>query len=95
VEGTPGAAERVPFREGTGEAALVGTELPWPLRTSVSSFERGRNRTVVLLGVVPVTSGHELATGGVRVNQVGVNPLRRAVVVVGVGRAYRPKRPLT
>lgn len=37
---------------------------------------------------------HGVATVGVRVSQVGVNPARRAVVVQGVERAEKPERPL-
>jgi hypothetical protein len=37
---------------------------------------------------------HGAATEGVRVSQVGVNPLRRAVVVGGVERAEKPEQPL-
>jgi hypothetical protein len=48
VEGTSGAADCVPFREGAQEAALQGRpsfgEVCW-----VIPFNRGRNRTVVEL----------------------------------------------
>jgi len=40
---------------------------------------------------VPVVARHEPVTGGARVCQVGVNPLRRAVAVVGVDAVFKAK----
>lgn len=42
------------------------------------------NRTAALQRLFPGDAGHELATWGARVERVGVNPRRRAVVAVGV-----------
>jgi hypothetical protein len=42
------------------------------------------NRTVAQQRLFPGHAGHELATWGARVERVGVNPRRRAVVAVGV-----------
>jgi hypothetical protein len=46
MEGTPGAADFVLFRESAGEAALEGKS-SFGKACWASPFERGRNRTVV------------------------------------------------
>jgi hypothetical protein len=49
MEGTSGAAEGAPFREGAQEAALQG-QSRFGAASWVVSFARGRNRTVVRSG---------------------------------------------
>jgi hypothetical protein len=93
VEGTPGAVDCEPFREGAWKAALEGRSR-FGGACRAGSFERGRNRTVAGSRNIPSVVRHELVTGGARVNQVGVNPPRQAVVAMGVERAKKPERPL-
>jgi hypothetical protein len=73
VEGTPGSVDPNLFRERAGETALGG-----PSRIlaadPASSFARDRYRTVAVHHRLPGAARHELATGSVRTEQVGVNP---------------------
>jgi hypothetical protein len=80
------------FRERSWGAALQGeSSLSRRAGGSVRkrSVPQGRRATVF-----PYEARHGFATGGVRACQVGVNPPRRAVVLVGVD-AVEAKRPLT
>jgi hypothetical protein len=84
VEGTSDAAERVALRGAAWEAVLKGESRESAV-SRVGSFERGRLPHGRWVRFNPSRIWHELATGGVRVEQVGVNPLWRAVAATGVG----------
>jgi hypothetical protein len=83
VEGTSGAADQTTFREDVWEATLRyimrQCDVPGELIR-----KRPTHRTVAQSQRFPDDTGHQLATGGVRVKQVGVKPPRRAVAVVVV-----------
>jgi hypothetical protein len=82
MEGTLGAVECALFRESVQEAALRSRSRFGGICLAVP-FERGRYRTAAGVGPLSGTGRHGIATEGVRVSQVGVNPSRRAVVVGG------------
>jgi hypothetical protein len=93
VEGTSGAVKPGRFREQTGETALQGK----PSESSASPvdrFERGRIRMAAGHHALPGGVQHRFMTGGVRVKQVGVNPLGERSLRRGVANASRAKRPL-
>jgi hypothetical protein len=73
VEGTPGAVEPVFFRERAGETALHGKPRG-SVGSQVGGFERGRIPHGRQTWTFPSFVWHLLATGGVRVDLVGVNP---------------------
>jgi hypothetical protein len=83
VEGTSGAADQTTFREDVWEATLRyimrQCDVPGGLIR-----KRPTHRTVAQRQRFPDDTGHQLATGGVRVKQVGVKPPRRAVAFVVV-----------
>jgi hypothetical protein len=94
-----GAVDPVGFREKAGDATLsartVSAERAWRVNPPFGGAVTAR----LLVGTgFPSGDGSWLATQGVRGRQVGVNPLRRAVVAVGVAlRAYgfRSMQPRT
>jgi len=79
-----GAVDPVGFREKAGDATLaarpVSTEWAWRVNPLMGS----RYRTATSRHLFPGGVKSWLATQGVRGRQVGVNPLWRAVVAVGV-----------
>jgi hypothetical protein len=82
VEGTSGFAGSNRFREQLWMAALQD-ESHFGAAHPASSFVP-TYRTVATQSWFPGFVRHELATRGVRVEQVGVKPSWRAVVAVGV-----------
>jgi len=93
MDGTLGAAERVLFRESVREAALKAGRASARSAGWLRSQEAVTARPPGYTGLSGV-GRHGAATEGVRVSQVGVNPLRRAVVVGGIERAEKPERSL-
>jgi hypothetical protein len=83
------------FRGEARGAALQGAPSVSEVHRAVSfgngAHTAGPSSYIDLL----VVARHEPVTGGARVCQVGVNPLRRAVVVVGVDAVVKAMRPLT
>jgi len=92
MEGILGAVECALFRESVQEAALRSKSRFGGICLAVP-FERGRYRTAAGVGPLSGTGRHGIATEGVRVSQVGVNPSRRAVVVGGVEKAEARATP--
>jgi hypothetical protein len=93
MDGTLGAVKRVLFRESVRKTALEAGRASARSAGWLRSKEAVTARPpsyVELSGV----GRHGAATVGVRVSQVGVNPLRRAVVVGGIERAEKPERSL-
>lgn len=83
VEGTSGAVDWELFRESLQEAALQGCPcICGGDPASSSCVSRGRHTDDRFKQPLPGWAKHGLATGGVRVEQVGVKPLQRSVVVV-------------
>jgi hypothetical protein len=93
VKGTPGAVDPADFRERAGETALVGKPSE-SLASPVNRFARGRFRMAAGRHLLPDDVQHRFMTGGVRVKQVGVNPLGERSHQRGVANAFRAKRPL-
>jgi hypothetical protein len=100
-EGTLGAVDCVTFRGVAWKAALKGSSRvsaagrvgrvprkgssgPAPKGAGETELPHGRSAPIVPSGV-----GHLLATRGVRVDQVGVNPQWRAVAAWGSKRSIR------
>jgi hypothetical protein len=92
VEGTSSAVEPVSFRERAGETALQGRSGE-SSACLVDRFERGRFRTTAECHSLPGGVRHRFMTRGVRVKQVGVNPLGRAVVPTGGSQRIARKAP--
>jgi hypothetical protein len=70
-----------PYKVCRAQARCTGR-----IRSETRPTPQGRRATSI-----PVVARHEPVTGGARVCQVGVNPLRRAVVVVGVDAVLKAK----
>jgi hypothetical protein len=92
AEGTSGAAEHAHFRECVCEAALTSIARFGLISVGFEECEApgeialygGRYRTAAQLAPFPGLFGCYLATWGVRVDQVGVKLLPRAVVLIAV-----------
>jgi len=83
------------FRGGARGAALQGVPSASEVHRADSFGNEAHTAGPSSYVDLPVVARHEPVTGGARVCQVGVNPLRRAVVVVGVDAVVKAKRPLT
>jgi len=93
VEGTSGAVEPGSFRERPGETALQSKPGESPV-SPVDRFERGRIRMPAGHHTLPSDVQHRFMTRGVRVKQVGVNPLGERSLRRGVANASCAKHPL-
>jgi hypothetical protein len=93
VEGTSGAAVRVVFREGTRRAALQGVPSASEVHRADSFGNEAHTAGPSSFVIFQVGLDTGSRQRGARVCQVGVNPLRRAVVVVGVGAVETPSDP--
>jgi hypothetical protein len=81
------------FREGMRGAALQGVPSASEVHRADSFGNEAHTAGPSIVVALPGEGRHEPVTGGARVCQVGVNPLRRAVVVVGVDAAEKPSDP--
>lgn len=85
-----GAVIRVIFREKARKTALQGASGESQVLRA-GSFERGPLPQDRRVEFFPSSVRHDFVTWGARVYQVGVNPLRRAVAVVGVDAVKQAK----